>query len=116
MSQTIELPGLTVVVACGFLDRLIGLLGRRSIAGDTGLLLTRCNNIHTAFMRFPIDRNFLNNYAIVLGIRPNLAPFRIAISRGASACLELRGGSAEAHGIEVGHCLTPLVTALEGVQ
>src|SRR3954454_12780159 len=32
-----------------------GLLGRRSLAADQGLLITPCTSVHTWFMRFPID-------------------------------------------------------------
>jgi uncharacterized membrane protein (UPF0127 family) len=106
------LPGLTVVVARGFWQRLVGLLGRRGLAADSGLLLTRCNNIHTAFMRFPIDAVFVDEHAEVLAIRAKMGPFRVAVSRRAVACLELRSGRAEALRIEVGDCLAPLLMAL----
>lgn len=109
---TILLPGLTVVVARGFWQRLVGLLGRRGLAADSGLLLTRCNNIHTAFMRFPIDAVFVDGQARVLAIRAQMGPFRFAVSPRASACLELGSGRAAALGIEVGQCLPPLLAAL----
>lgn len=109
---TIMLPGLTVEVARSFWQRLVGLLGRRALAADSGLLITPCNNIHTAFMRFPIDAVFVDEHATVLAIRPEMGPFRVALSRRASACLELRSGNAAALGIEVGHCLAPLLPAL----
>jgi hypothetical protein len=110
----IALPGLTVTVARSFLQRLVGLLGRRALAADSGLLITPCNNIHTAFMRFPIDAIFLDEHARVLAIRSQMGPFRVAMSRHAKACLELRSGNAAALGIEVGHCLAPLLPALAG--
>lgn len=109
---TILLRGLTVVVARGFWQRLVGLLGQRSLAADSALLLTRCNNIHTAFMCFPIDAVFLDRQANVLAIRARMGPFRVAVSRRASACLELRSGEAAMLGIEVGQCLAPLLEAL----
>lgn len=111
-TQTIMLPGLTVEVARSFWQRLVGLLGRRALAAGSGLLLTRCNNIHTAFMRFPIDAVFIDEHAQVLAIRAHLGPFRVAVSRRASACLELRSGGAAALGIEVGLCLAPLAPVL----
>jgi uncharacterized membrane protein (UPF0127 family) len=108
------LPGLQVEVARSFVQRLVGLLGRRALAADRGLLITPCNNIHTAFMRFPIDVVFVDQDAKVLSICPDLGPFRAAVSRRARACLELRSGGAAAHGIEVGQCLAPLLPVLEG--
>jgi len=109
---TIVLPGLTVVVARGFWQRLVGLLGRRGLAHDRGLLLTRCNNIHTAFMRFPIDAVFVDKDARVLAIRSEMAPFQVAVALRASACLELRSGGALAHDIAVGDRLEALLPAL----
>lgn len=114
--QTIALSGMTITVARGFWQRLVGLLGQRSLPADRGLLLTRCNNIHTAFMRFPIDAVFLDEHGEVLAIRSQMGPFRVAVSRSASACLEMRSGAAAAHGIEVGQCLKPLLAALGGVK
>jgi uncharacterized membrane protein (UPF0127 family) len=112
--QTIVLSGLTITVARGFWQRLVGLLGQRSLPAGRGLLLTRCNNIHTAFMRFPIDAVFLDEHGAVLAIRAQMGPFRAAVSRRASACLEIQSGAAAANGIEVGHRLVPLLVALEG--
>lgn len=114
--QTITLPGLTVEVARGFWQRLAGLLGRRGLAADQGLLLTRCNNIHTAFMRFPIDAVFVDQHGEVLAIRANMGPFRAAVSHRASACLELCSGGAAAHGFAVGQRLEGLLPALGKLQ
>ena len=38
-----------------FLSRLKGLLGKRQLSPGEGLLITPCNQVHTFFMRFPID-------------------------------------------------------------
>lgn len=113
-SPLIALQGLQVEVARSFLQRLVGLLGRRALAADRGLLITPCNNIHTAFMRFPIDAVFVDEDANVVSISPHMGPFRAAVSRRARACLELHSGGAAAHGIEVGQCLAPLLPALKG--
>lgn len=110
--EIVSLPGLRVAVARGFRQRLVGLLGRRNLAADDGLLLTRCNNIHTAFMRFPIDAVFVDEFAEVLAIRARMKPFRMAVALRASACLELCSGAAAAHGIEVGQRLPGLLPAL----
>jgi uncharacterized membrane protein (UPF0127 family) len=105
-------PALKVEVARSFRQRLVGLLGRSSLAADSGLLIMPCNNIHTAFMRFPIDAVFVDQHAKVLAIRPAMGPFRVAAARRASACLELCSGNAALLGIEVGQCLTALLPAL----
>jgi uncharacterized membrane protein (UPF0127 family) len=110
--STIVLSGLNVEVARSFSQRLVGLLGRRSLSTDSGLLITPCNNIHTAFMRFAIDVVFIDENAKVVAVCPNIGPFRVAMARRAKACLELCSGNAAALGIEVGQCLAPLLPAL----
>jgi len=66
--------GIDAEVAETLGQRLRGLIGRRSLAPGAGMLITRCNCIHTFFMRFPIDATFLdregNVVKTVRGIRP----------------------------------------------
>lgn len=112
--QANALPGLTVEVARSFRQRLVGLLGRRGLAADRGLLIAPCNNIHTAFMRFPIDAVFLDDEGEVLAIRTDIRPFRVALAYRARACLELCSGGAAAHGIAVGQRLERLAPVLKG--
>ena len=61
-------------VARSFLERLRGLIGVKSLAPNEGLLIERCNCIHTFFMRFAIDATFLDRndrvVKVVRGIRP----------------------------------------------
>ncbi len=79
-----------------------GLLGRRRLADDEGLLLRPAGSIHTAFMRFPIDAVFLDGDGSILRVTAGLAPWRTAACRGARAVLELPEGAAERAGISVG--------------
>jgi uncharacterized membrane protein (UPF0127 family) len=84
-------------------SRLVGLLGRRSLAEDEGLLLTPCTSIHTLFMRFPIDILYLNREHAVVKAVKDLRPFRAsACLRGAHSILELPTGAIEASGTQVG--------------
>ena len=84
-------------------SRMVGLLGRRSLAGDEGLLLTPCTSIHTFFMRFPIDILYLNREHAVVKVAKDLRPFRVsACLRGAHSILELPTGAVEASGTQVG--------------
>jgi uncharacterized membrane protein (UPF0127 family) len=82
--------------------RMRGLLGRKSLAPDEGILLQPASSIHTAFMLFAIDAVFLNDDLEVLAVRSNLRPWRMASCRGAKAVLELAAGEAGRQGIEVG--------------
>lgn len=89
-------------VASSFLERLIGLLGRPSLAEDAGLLLVPCNNIHTAFMRFVIDAVFVDGDGIILSIVEKMPPYRMAYVREARGCLELSSGGAARLNLKVG--------------
>jgi uncharacterized protein len=84
------------------LRRMRGLLGRRGLDEDEGLLLRPAPSIHTLFMRFAIDVVFLDGDDCVVKIVPALAPWRFAGARGAKAALELPAGRAEELGLRVG--------------
>ncbi len=62
-----------------FWTRLVGLQFRGAMAKNSGLLLAPCSSLHTCFMRFPIDVWMLDEYGIVLGVRRNLRPWRVAV-------------------------------------
>ena len=93
------------VVADRPLLRMRGLLGRRDLHADEGLLLRPAGSIHTHFMRFPIDVVFLDRDCRVVDVRPTVRPWRTARRRGAKAVLELRAGEAQRRGVEVGRVL-----------
>jgi uncharacterized membrane protein (UPF0127 family) len=98
--------GRVVCASCSVADsawtRLRGLLGRRRLSPDAGLLLLPTGSIHTWFMRFPIDAVFLDGDLRVLGVAAELRPWRLAGRRGARAVLELAAGEAARCGIEPG--------------
>ena len=94
------------VVAANPWRRLQGLLGRREISSDEGLLLRPAAAIHTCFMRFSIDVVFLDRSLVVLGVVPALGRWRAARRRGARAVLELRAGECERRGINPGDRLS----------
>src|ERR671938_317897 len=54
-----------------------GLLGRGELERGEGLLLEPAGSIHTFFMRFPIDAVFLDRGLRVVGLAPELAPWRL---------------------------------------
>lgn len=92
----------SVVVADRMGRRLRGLLGRRALPRDQGLLLRPAWSIHTAFMRFPIDAVFLDHDQVVIRIEPGLRPFKTASCRGAREVVELSAGECERRGLSVG--------------
>jgi uncharacterized membrane protein (UPF0127 family) len=92
--------------------RLRGLLGRKNLESDEGMLLRPGFSIHTAFMRFPIDVVFLDTELVVLKIDPGVKPFRTASCRGAREVVELRAGECARRGLAEGDRVTwaPLAT------
>ena len=84
------------------LARMRGLLGRRDLAPEEGILLKPASSVHTWFMRFPIDVVFLDRDMSVLRVVPRLRPWRAAWRWRAAAVLELAAGESERRGIRAG--------------
>lgn len=91
-----------VVRAESFWQRSIGLLGRKFMADSEALWIQRCNNIHTHFMRFPIDAVFLDGDLNVVSVHQNLAPWRFAFQWKATSVVELMAGKIQSADIHVG--------------
>jgi uncharacterized membrane protein (UPF0127 family) len=90
-----------------FSERFMGLMGRASLAEDSGLWL-RTSSIHMMFMRFPIDALFVGRIDAggsrrVVAMREHLRPWRgiVLPIRGADAVIELPAGSLARHGVAV---------------
>ena len=68
--------GVRAKVAKNAFERMRGLIGRPPPAPGEGLLIPKCNAIHTFFMKYPIDAVFLDRenrvVKAVRGIRPSL--------------------------------------------
>lgn len=66
--------GVEAEVAESAFERMRGLIGRDRLERGRGMLITKCNCIHTFFMRFPIDATFLDGQGRIVktvkGIRP----------------------------------------------
>ncbi|MBD0348048.1 MAG: DUF192 domain-containing protein [Thermoleophilia bacterium] len=84
------------------LRRMRGLLGRRRLEKDEGLLLRPAASIHTAFMRFAIDAVFVDADGAVLRVAGELRPWRTAAARGAATVIELPAGEAARRGLAEG--------------
>lgn len=72
--MTVDILGVKAKVARTFCERARGLIGARDLAPGEGLLIERCNAIHTFFMSFSIDAVFLDSHGRIVktvrGIRP----------------------------------------------
>ncbi len=74
--ERICINGVDAEVARTFAERAKGLIGRSGVELGKGLLITRCNCIHTFFMRFPIDATFLDGEGRVIKVVRNIRPWR----------------------------------------
>jgi len=81
-------------VARSYWSRMVGLLGRSSLAPGEGLIIKPCTSVHTAFMRFTIDVLYVDASGQVVKAVPELKPFRLSgARRGAHSVIELPKGS-----------------------
>ena len=97
----------TLRVATGFIDRLVGLLSCKSLPVDAGMLFPKCSAVHTFGMRFSIDVLFLDAECRVIKI-VTMNPWRVQGVCGASSVLELNAGAAESHKLKTGEILWKL--------
>lgn len=82
-----------VAVARGFAGRGLGLMGRAQLSVGEGLLLRPCGDIHTFFMRFPLDLIFLGIDDVVVRVARGVRPWRIVRGgREANAVIEVATG------------------------
>ncbi len=90
-------------LATSFGPRFLGLMGRKSIAGDEAILFPKCNSIHTFFMRFPIDVVRVKENGEVFDVVESLGPWKLLFPRkGVRHVLELRAGRCRELGIQSG--------------
>ena len=95
MVETVEIGGVTAEVARGLWERLRGLIGRRDLPPGRGLLILRCNAIHTFFMRFPIDAVFYDRQDRVVRTVRNIRPWRLFVWGGFRAVKVLETAAGE---------------------
>jgi uncharacterized membrane protein (UPF0127 family) len=83
--EKVELLGLELRVARSFAERARGLIGFEKPPVGEGLLILRCNAIHTFFMSYPIDAVFLDRNDKVVKTVRNIGPWRFFVWGGWSA-------------------------------
>lgn len=85
--------------------RLRGLLGlgTNDFRNGSGLWIVPCHGVHTLGMEFPIDVLYLDRGMKVVGIQPEMRPWRFApVRMQAASVLELPCGTAAATNTAVG--------------
>lgn len=80
-------------IADTFFSRLKGLMFSSEIPQGDGLLIKRCNSIHTFFMNYDIDVIFLTDQYEVVKVIRKMSPWRASLTYfKASQVLEIYGG------------------------
>lgn len=93
-------------IAKNFSERFWGLMFKKRIAANEGLMLLGCNGIHTCFMRFAIDVVFMDINHQVISIKEKIRPWRNSgIIHKAYMTLELPEGTISNKGISIGDIL-----------
>ena len=95
-----------VARADDFFSRFRGLLGKRQLLPGEGLLISPCNQVHTFFMRFPIDVLFMtkdNQVTYIETLPPGKIGKRV---KEAAYVLEVASGSAEGFMLMPGDTIT----------
>lgn len=89
-------------VARTFREKTRGLLGRSGMAAGEALLIPRCRCVHTFFMRFDIGLIFVDEKNVVVSVREDVAPWRIAWERRAAAVIECAAESPALRRVKAG--------------
>lgn len=83
-----------------FFKRMIGLLFKKKIEYNEGLLIYPCKQVHTFWMNFDIDVLFLSKTGEILHIEKSMLPGNVSkYIRNCHQVLELKGGTAVKKGI-----------------
>jgi hypothetical protein len=65
-----------ITKADGFISRLVGLMNKKYLSDEEGLLLINCSSIHCFFMKITIDAVYLSKDMEVL-YKETIKPWRI---------------------------------------
>ena len=100
-----------IAVADTFLTRLLGLMGKRTIAAGSGLWIIPSSGVHTCWMLMPIDVVALDQGLRVVKLAHGVQPWRISgLGLRTKSVLELPSGQINACGLEVGDQLEMIST------
>lgn len=97
---------LKIKIADNFFARLIGLIGKKNLRRDSGLLIAPCQSIHMLFMRFSIDAIYIDKNFVIKKIVRNLKTWTgFSICLSAWGVVEVAAGEAERLNLKVGEKL-----------
>ncbi len=74
-------------------SRRQGLLRQAAWPPGSALIIAPCQAVHTVGMRFPIDVLFVDRAGVVVKVRENVVPWRVAGALRGFAAIELPAGT-----------------------
>jgi uncharacterized protein len=99
--------GERIGVAETSLSRMVGLLGKHGLEAGTGLLIFPSQAVHTVAMKFPIDVLFVDKRWRVVGMRPEMVPYRVTGIHWKARCvIELPSGQIAKTSTQIGDQLS----------
>jgi uncharacterized protein len=95
-----------IQIADNFVSRLVGLLNRKNIDKDEGLLIVPSKSIHSFGMQFDFDAVFLDKNNKVVYLIEKMKPFKVSpLVKNSKSVLELAAGVISLTNIKVGDVL-----------
>jgi len=95
-----------VTRADSMLNRFRGFMFRSHISKGEGLLIPKCNWIHTLFMMQQIDAVYFNTDGVIVDLESNIRPWRFCKPRfKAKSTLELCSGAINSNSLKIGEVL-----------
>lgn len=85
-----DLDNYKIIKADTFWKRAIGLMGRKDMPDNEGLLLSPCRSIHTFFMRFPIDLVWMDRDENILRIDKSVGAWQTRRCKKAYQVIEVK--------------------------
>ena len=92
-------------IAESFLSRLLGLMFKKNISVEEGMIFYYTSSIHTCFMRFPIEVVFLNRDMEAIKVYHKLKPFRLAGTLKCYCIIEMLSCKIHEKAVDVGDVL-----------
>jgi uncharacterized membrane protein (UPF0127 family) len=86
-------------------ERTAGLLKFTPLNLNQGLLINKCNSIHTFGMKYSLDIVYLSRHLKVIKVVENIKPTRMSLCFGAKHTLEMLTGEVNRLGIKKGMTL-----------
>lgn len=96
-----------VAIARTLASKTVGLMFSSQLPDRSAVIIPGCRQVHTLFVRFPIDVIFIGPDCCVVGVVEHLRPFRVSpYCHKAATVIELPAGTVSRNEIVIGDVLS----------